>query len=104
MDLITAASQALEQWRLYITEYAQDDIENIDTPEKESFMNCLDAIEEAKIMRSLGIPQKQNTTSDYAAALKVWDEFGNNGKGLVDSQFGYWCQQRLNSNKNKNCA
>jgi len=37
--------------------------------------------------------------NDYATALKVWDEFGNKGDGLLDSQFGYWVNQRLNQFK-----
>ena len=42
--------------------------------------------------------QLQNTSSnsDYATALKVWDEFGEKADDMLDSQFGYWVTQRLN--------
>ena len=37
--------------------------------------------------------------SDYATALKVWDEFGEKAEGMLDSQFGYWVTQRLSQSK-----
>lgn len=37
--------------------------------------------------------------SDYATALKVWDEFGEKADGMFDSQFGYWVTQRLKQSK-----
>lgn len=44
------------------------------------------------------------SNSDYEAALRVWDEFGKNGNGIADGQFGWWVQQRLHSAKAPNVS